>query len=200
MSILLRCLLHVRGGVSEARARSVFRLPSSPRPWRCFVQRVGLRPNGGVFSTSVEVFLMGYLCNLKLYRLLHVRGGVSRASSIKPSDCWSSPRPWRCFCGQECCPQLAMVFSTSVEVFLYCPECGAQERGLLHVRGGVSVEEVEGGRVRQSSPRPWRCFYASLNNSKYFSVFSTSVEVFLLGTDCLLNTGSLLHVRGGVSN
>ena len=50
------CLLHVRGGVSEAGLSVIPSHVSSPRPWRCFRRPGGLRRYGHVFSTSVEVF------------------------------------------------------------------------------------------------------------------------------------------------
>ncbi len=51
----------------------------------------------GVFSTSVEVFLYPILSSLTSSSLLHVRGGVSQNSKIRPALFSSSPRPWRCF-------------------------------------------------------------------------------------------------------
>ena len=50
--------------------------------------------------------------------------------------------------------------------------------GLLHVRGGVSIECPGTPSSFVSSPRPWRCFYLMNPSDIFFLVFSTSVEVF----------------------
>ena len=52
----LRCLLHVRGGVSFWMYNGVAIHESSPRPWRCFLKWLNRLVSGIVFSTSVEVF------------------------------------------------------------------------------------------------------------------------------------------------
>ena len=92
--------------------------PSSPRPWRCFRQKLSEFWCGSVFSTSVEVFPAINGRSQTSASLLHVRGGVSSSSSAR--RCWnsSSPRPWRCFLGSLCEVDAGAVFSTSVEVFL----------------------------------------------------------------------------------
>lgn len=56
-------------------------------------------PNLAVFSTSVEVFLGQAKAVQGIFRLLHVRGGVSGGGTVKAPA--------------------ATVFSTSVEVFEY---------------------------------------------------------------------------------
>ena len=71
--------------------------------------------------------------------------------------------------------------------------------GLLHVRGGVSEEDRRIRCKSMSSPRPWRCFREPHCHGGIKSVFSTSVEVFLLTSTAGFLTSSLLHVRGGVS-
>ena len=50
-----------------------------------------------------------------------------------------------------------------------------------------------------SSPRPWRCFSKKPLKIGTKSVFSTSVEVFLVKYSKLIVKICLLHVRGGVS-
>ena len=152
-------------------------------------------------------------------RLLHVRGGVSGHSRRSKDWYGSSPRPWRCFHCRANIDAMYIVFSTSVEVFPYDEYGNPVWGGLLHVRGGVSrIQEIE-KHLPQSSPRPWRCFRCVLLPAVSATVFSTSVEVFLLDADgkrwigvfstsvevflhChLILTASpgLLHVRGGVS-
>ena len=111
----------------------------------------------------------------------------------------SSPRPWRCF--QETCvrQRIHKVFSTSVEVFPIPAAAAHPDISLLHVRGGVSRMWSRKGRFDLSSPRPWRCFFASRPFWSLDLVFSTSVEVFLpMLRSCVTRSG-LLHVRGGVS-
>ena len=155
------------------------------------------------------------------FGLLHVRGGVSLSGAATATLDLSSPRPWRCFWSQAFPPVGVKVFSTSVEVFLERSQLPPSMRGLLHVRGGVSLSyekserpsfwrllHVRGGVSLRtasvtegvwSSPRPWRCFQNSPKNSETFSVFSTSVEVFLSPNSTSSMALSLLHVRGGVS-
>ena len=111
-------LLHVRGGVSPIELPKMALPPSSPRPWRCFRDRVDSLPDLLVFSTSVEVFPSNTRRCWHALSLLHVRGGVSQMTNINLSKIRSSPRPWRCFPSIENNRRLIGVFSTSVEVFL----------------------------------------------------------------------------------
>ena len=90
-------LLHVRGGVSFDGSQ--------------------LWISNWVFSTSVEVFLHFPQAICISVRLLHVRGGVSQNARTRPDLFSSSPRPWRCFWMKNVIARLAVVFSTSVEVF-----------------------------------------------------------------------------------
>ena len=133
---------------------------------------------GGVFSTSVEVFLSRYKSRRNGKGLLHVRGGVSEFLACGRSRCSSSPRPWRCFSVTVSRVSRVLVFSTSVEVF---PACGLVRLvliSLLHVRGGVSSSARANSLRSRSSPRPWRCFFERLTRDVSQAVFSTSVEVF----------------------
>ncbi len=155
-----------------------------------------------------------------LVSLLHVRGGVSDLRQAFQIQKLSSPRPWRCFfgCSRDHPPRC--VFSTSVEVFPRPAPCSTSCAGLLHVRGGVSEEEIVRKSSFESSPRPWRCFHRSpRRRTRAFGllhvrggvsderisiemriwVFSTSVEVFLSPERIPVLQASLLHVRGGVS-
>ena len=213
-------LLHVRGGVSRKRGYFSGGLRSSPRPWRCF----RLFPVDGfvarVFSTSVEVFLAARLFYPHDVGLLHVRGGVSDSSIVPASWVWvfstsvevflrarrcshnerkSSPRPWRCFFHTRIFELSQKVFSTSVEVFPSAVKDATGMSGLLHVRGGVSLQRGGGTSSKRSSPRPWRCFFRGRFVPSRARVFSTSVEVFPDMYECLKELQGLLHVRGGVS-
>ena len=91
-------------------------------------------------------------------RLLHVRGGVSTDVAFVKNFDESSPRPWRCFCCWTKTYVDSYVFSTSVEVFLASINAYCVHEGLLHVRGGVSIDEIATAHSYGSSPRPWRCF------------------------------------------
>ena len=115
--VLLRSLLHVRGGVSAAVAKKAYPFVSSPRPWRCFVKPPPTVEGLSVFSTSVEVFPMPRVCMEAFLGLLHVRGGVSSGTTGLAPALQSSPRPWRCFQRPRHSKKPARVFSTSVEVF-----------------------------------------------------------------------------------
>ena len=151
-------LLHVRGGVSRWLAVLRVDIPSSPRPWRCFLRYSRIAQAVAVFSTSVEVFPIARVVSLRSGCLLHVRGGVSYRRTISINASRSSPRPWRCFQARCPYPLCQYVFSTSVEVFPRRAPARCLARGLLHVRGGVSLRAFSGSSKGQSSPRPWRCF------------------------------------------
>ena len=192
-------LLHVRGGVSDRRASWIVFAMSSPRPWRCFRATIVRNRFAQVFSTSVEVFPEMFPETWLSTGLLHVRGGVSLINLRCLDGAQSSPRPWRCF-HESATAQLSIkVFSTSVEVFLECVENGAEDHGLLHVRGGVSETGGAFYGMDESSPRPWRCFHLRGRLTAQAKVFSTSVEVFLWLCASTTIRNSLLHVRGGVS-
>ena len=173
------CLLHVRGGVSHPNRQVHRTRRSSPRPWRCFQEEHrGVAPDL-VFSTSVEVFLCVSPAIIRRGGLLHVRGGVSWCPFGILQNKRSSPRPWRCFSKEFAHVSKEIVFSTSVEVFLRAPNFPSRCSGLLHVRGGVSDTTDPVAHDRRSSPRPWRCFQCQRSSNVHWSVFSTSVEVFL---------------------
>ena len=72
-----KSLLHVRGGVSTAGLSVSCVCRSSPRPWRCFFERLTRDVSQAVFSTSVEVFRLRAVSSASVRSLLHVRGGVS---------------------------------------------------------------------------------------------------------------------------
>ena len=172
---------------------------SSPRPWRCFRSPFCLRQGADVFSTSVEVFPELGWSQCADPSLLHVRGGVSGTAQLGRPKRRSSPRPWRCFPEFYGVGYSGGVFSTSVEVFPPRSSAGSTRRGLLHVRGGVSLPRSLAIVCSASSPRPWRCFRFSRGLKTAIFVFSTSVEVFLKSSSSENFCSGLLHVRGGVS-
>ena len=191
-------LLHVRGGVSDKVSGCITLTKSSPRPWRCFLLGRCSKLLERVFSTSVEVFLVISVQAPLHLRLLHVRGGVSGDTDKGQIITKSSPRPWRCFQGGSHERWRKRVFSTSVEVFLDTMNLNGRKDGLLHVRGGVSLDKMWLRVVPPSSPRPWRCFFPQAVHANDHRVFSTSVEVFLTSKCRSFRATCLLHVRGGV--
>ena len=131
--------------------------------------------------------------------LLHVRGGVSATIRYLYGFLSSSPRPWRCFHHATTRNSSNTVFSTSVEVFLKATKRVWIVSSLLHVRGGVSLPDMDARFLEGSSPRPWRCFWAICVTLGIPIVFSTSVEVFPSSSRHGQRVSRLLHVRGGVS-
>ncbi len=71
------CLPHARGGVSQANCWKYRVIPSSPRPWGCFLITPCLTQRRRVFPTPVGVFLNPAPALAPRYRLPHARGGVS---------------------------------------------------------------------------------------------------------------------------
>ena len=91
------CLPHVRGGVSADAIRQAFRDWSSPRAWGCFSACADSMAGIRVFPTCVGVFPW---CDSRypfLFRLPHVRGGVSVHHIRAGVVLMSSPRAWGCF-------------------------------------------------------------------------------------------------------
>ena len=131
---------------------------SSPRSWRCFLQFYRHGSTANVFSTLVEVFLRKYELKKAELSLLHARGGVSFGTPKMRGLTESSPRSWRCFYRRGLPLLNGRVFSTLVEVFLYTNATGRPIMGLLHARGGVSLDILVDSMIEKSSPRSWRCF------------------------------------------
>ena len=132
---------------------------SSPRTWRCFSAIISGVTIPLVFSTHVEVFPTSSHTRTRWRRLLHARGGVSRAGVLEICARVSSPRTWRCFQMENPKRGESGVFSTHVEVFLVPDLSLYYPPGLLHARGGVSgLIKTKGGEP-VSSPRTWRCFF-----------------------------------------
>ena len=89
--------LHVCGGVSLQDSLPVSTGEFSPRMWRCFPKKTGLKRPVKIFSTYVEVFLKQFVFLRDLFDFLHVCGGVSRLHAELLNDLLFSPRMWRCF-------------------------------------------------------------------------------------------------------
>ena len=86
------------------------------------------------------VFLLRGSSTKLLLGLPHVRGGVSDKMKmiVDWGDGTSSPRAWGCFRGIDPEEVITAVFPTCVGVFLFERGHDVEDRGLPHVRGGVS--------------------------------------------------------------
>ena len=154
----VRCLPHVRGGVS-ARVLHIQR-------------------RDGVFPTCVGVFPEKSTLERTRTSLPHVRGGVSGKVGSPCSTYSSSPRAWGCFSSVAGAGGYFFVFPTCVGVFLMTCVLPSMAICLPHVRGGVSTRE-DYYRIRSlSSPRAWGCFLNPWNNTNGVLVFPTCVGVF----------------------
>ena len=111
----------------------------------------------------------------------------------------SSPRAWGCF--PEGIPPLHrfIVFPTCVGVFPGHWTGHPVLDSLPHVRGGVSLLHPFRCNHEWSSPRAWGCFPTVPGIGTDVGVFPTCVGVFPLVRIPHDFTGSLPHVRGGVS-
>ena len=173
-------LPHVRGGVSSITGCAVRLYPSSPRAWGCFyhVPRTETLPIG----------------------LPHVRGGVSSTGATAAPFRGSSPRAWGCFSRRTSAARHPAVFPTCVGVFPWPQHETFASKCLPHVRGGVSMVFVRDGVDVLSSPRAWGCFRPLELHRQASRVFPTCVGVFLPPATAQLESESLPHVRGGVSD
>ena len=70
-------LPHARGGVSSYKRQVKLSIPSSPRPWGCFLQFCPFLQNPPVFPTPVGVFPVTFSFSFLEVCLPHARGGVS---------------------------------------------------------------------------------------------------------------------------
>ena len=139
-AVLIACLPHARGGVSEMRARIICFERSSPRPWGCFLNFRRCQSKLLVFPTPVGVFQNLYSGRSIFLSLPHARGGVS---AYKGSICAyrrSSPRPWGCFQASRDGEITRIVFPTPVGVFPENIHATLHRSCLPHARGGVSKE------------------------------------------------------------
>ena len=173
------CLPHARGGVSRLYHPGYRYLASSPRPWGCF-RLLGISGRRWtVFPTPVGVFLTIESPGVFVISLPHARGGVSRRLMQFLDSGPSSPRPWGCFSLTKHLFLSRSVFPTPVGVFLLLSLSVIWRISLPHARGGVSTPFRFPPKCDVSSPRPWGCFWDSLESRGRKSVFPTPVGVFL---------------------
>ena len=192
-------LPHARGGVSLIDLCNHTSAASSPRPWGCFFYLSSDQSVIVVFPTPVGVFLIKKDPTVGDNGLPHARGGVS-FSGLAIFITWkSSPRPWGCFFSAALSTLVALVFPTPVGVFLIAVFRPCWRKSLPHARGGVSYYGKHLATSRQSSPRPWGCFFGFADPMGDAVVFPTPVGVFLFIGAYLASGSGLPHARGGVS-
>jgi len=174
----LRCLPHVRGGVSAIKAFISSKVESSPRSWGCFYYPRPGQEDCSVFPTFVGVFPSSAISSQSCSSLPHVRGGVSRFGRRLFGTIQSSPRSWGCFSAAKSAKTFGAVFPTFVGVFLTCTRPSSACPSLPHVRGGVSGFGFKTDHALLSSPRSWGCFRRKRTTAQNRRVFPTFVGVF----------------------
>ena len=131
-----------------------------------------------VFPTRVGVFPTAEDEVILKNGLPHPRGGVSPAGQRYGTRLRSSPPAWGCFfLGPENLPR-PWVFPTRVGVFHQQGNGTAQDLGLPHPRGGVSIKKSEITPGKKSSPPAWGCFLRPMPSVGIPAVFPTRVGVF----------------------
>ena len=111
----------------------------------------------------------------------------------------SSPRTWGCFHVSVLQRRRLFVFPTHVGVFHHPGDQRAEQVGLPHARGGVSLIAGHLQAEHQSSPRTWGCFSVRPRSGLVCRVFPTHVGVFPHIPVDLYWHRRLPHARGGVS-
>ena len=135
-----------------------------------------------VFSTYVEVIPNFTVDDNSGVGILHVCGGHPKRTGVLVGGHQYSPRMWRSSHSLQNCFQVNLVFSTYVEVILFAAEFGTVCAGILHVCGGhPSRSFLTSIRIRYS-PRMWRSSCHRIKAFRFYSVFSTYVEVIPLPT------------------
>ena len=170
-------ILHVCGGDPDGAVYDYIRKQYSPRMWRwSFVLLLGLLLFS-VFSTYVEVILLSQNKHLNTRCILHVCGGDPITSDMLSIQKRYSPRMWR---WSYLCLQIKdkqHVFSTYVEVILFCKWCNSCSVSILHVCGGDPNMTNEETKQAVYSPRMWRWSHKTIMTTASGFVFSTYVEV-----------------------
>ena len=98
------------------------------------------------------VFLGVDSSGIGMYRLPHVRGGVSIRGCAVGIMSLSSPRAWGCFSDLDFVAMASDVFPTCVGVFPWLERLEVTGVRLPHVRGGVSSSVPVAHEARQVFP------------------------------------------------
>ena len=77
--------------------------------------------------------------------------------------------------------------------------CDVHLGRLLHACGDVSITLTTAADAKESAPRMWRCFHATIHLTYWDFVCSTHVEMFLSIRHFATNRLGLLHACGDVS-
>ena len=150
-----------------------------------------------VFSTYVEVILVGWRSSFRSLSFLHVCGGDPSWTDTLAVVLKFSPRMWRWSRDWWCQRSNLWVFSTYVEVILFISPFSSCSISFLHVCGGDPKYYLPDEFVLLFSPRMWRWSYSASLPITPFKVFSTYVEVILIALTNQRFFLCFLHVCGG---
>ena len=150
-----------------------------------------------VFSTYVEVILLGIWLVAIHNCILHVCGGDPVNYCKLVVYCLYSPRMWRWSHHQALIVEVGPVFSTYVEVIPPTLAVLPFKPGILHVCGGDPKRVLHELAEVLYSPRMWRWSLSQAFFMPPQKVFSTYVEVILFKTEAFTICLCILHVCGG---
>ena len=177
--------LHVCGGDPYQQLSQAIGIMFSPRMWRWSrIIRIQLTLTI-VFSTYVEVIPTLSLIGLLKICFLHVCGGDPYLVGIKIQPNKFSPRMWRWSRVMIQKKKPMIVFSTYVEVILYCWTIWTWWICFLHVCGGDPGNQARTSQTLKFSPRMWRWSWSFESDWRWQKVFSTYVEVILAVSELL---------------
>ena len=150
-----------------------------------------------VFSTYVEVILTKISLVRLALGILHVCGGDPKKGVRLWKEKSYSPRMWRWSLLFGARRIIEIVFSTYVEVILYCLIWPSTSFRILHVCGG---DPIMGKKLKNRflySPRMWRWSQDDMGIYTALLVFSTYVEVIPGVLVLRVLRACILHVCGG---
>ena len=152
-------ILHVCGGDPNSRWLGYLWSWYSPRVWRWSRCYLSQRCFMLVFSTCVEVILIGRIQGFVHVGILHVCGGDPICFTWSNRANQYSPRVWRWSYVGISKKRFLGVFSTCVEVILVQIVTSINTNGILHVCGGDPDTDTTAGGFAGYSPRVWRWSY-----------------------------------------
>ena len=131
-SMLCKSILHVCGGDPNQYCPFAVERVYSPRMWRWSSNTLLWEGSLVVFSTYVEVILPYHVPNIFHCGILHVCGGDPFIHDDQDLSGQYSPRMWRWSYSYKGSKNIVIVFSTYVEVILWCSEWEIWECCILH--------------------------------------------------------------------
>ena len=171
----------------------------SPRMWRWSPYRNSQKVSLMVFSTYVEVILVKKFGTCIWVGILHVCGGDPTLYPALAQTSMYSPRMWRWSHTWYINQVSPFVFSTYVEVILNQTNMQWHGSGILHVCGGDPKMMTILSSLWGYSPRMWRWSLITGNKIGKVKVFSTYVEVILVGVVIYFMCECILHVCGCIA-